>query len=159
MTNIKILLILIFIISSTSMYSQKLSNSVKNEMVEFLIKEKQYTNDDLEALLKDIKTEKGVVFWQKEVPLECKIGINLFYFGSSSSHSKTYVALIKDNKESLFLGTDLKEEGNLNLIFNFIRFFDEDTIICFYEKIFPLIIKNVYKDNCQLPSNAIRFFK
>jgi len=146
-------------IKCTSMHAQKLNNSIKNEMVEFLIKEKQYTNDDLEALFKDIRTEKGVVFWHKEELLECKTGINFFYFGSSSSHSKTYVALIKDNKENVFLGTDIKEEGSLNLIFNFIRFFDEDTIICFYEKIFPLIIKNVYKDNNQIPSNAIRFFK
>lgn len=160
MKNIKnSLLVLIFLISCGTMHSQELNNFIKNEMVEFLIKENQFTDSDLGVLLKDIKLEKGVVFWKKEVILECEIGIKLFYFGSSSSHSKTYVALIKDNQEHLFIGADLKEEGESNLIFNFIRFFDVKSIMCFYEKIFPLIITNIYKDNHEIPSNKINFFR
>lgn len=158
MRSYKEILIIFYFINSISMNSQELSNRIKNDMVNFLIKEKQYTNDDLGILLKDINDRKGVVFWQKEKVLECNMDIKFFYFGSSSSNSKKYIALIKNNKETVFIGADLKQEADMNLLFNFIRFFDDRDIICFYKKVFPSIV-DTYKDNLSLNHNELIFFK
>lgn len=157
MNIIKLLLMILLLNISNSSYSQNLSSSLKNEILEFLIKENEYTLKDLELLYQNLKEKNGVTFWTREEKIECNLDIKIYYFGSTYSHSRVYAVLIKENDEKIFLGKGITDE--FNLLFNFVRFYSDENIICFYEKKFSSIIDNVYKNNSKIPSKFYNFFK
>lgn len=154
----KAILLIVLLFNLQFIHSQELPNNIKNKMVEFLISEKQYQNDDIPSLLEDTKTDKGILFYNIPKEVSCKMGIRVFYFGSSASHTKNYILLLKETGEYLFLGSDLKQESQNNSIYNFVHFYDEKSILCFYNNIFPLILKEVYLQNSQIPNIKLSFF-
>lgn len=130
-----------------NVFPQEISNKIKNKMIDFMMEDSQYSDDDIPRLMRDVNNNIGVVFWIREIQHNCDMNLKVYNFGSSSNRSKYYVILLRDNEEYVILGKDLKDDMERNLLFNFIRYYDDKKIICFYETVFPKIVEKVYKSN------------
>lgn len=155
----KIVLSFFIFVNIFTSYSQELPKHIKNKMINFLFEENQYNEGDLKDLLYDISKNKNVVFWYKEAHLNCENDLKVFYFGTSTEHTKSYALLLKLNGENLILGKDIIEDNLSNKIFNFIQFYNTKDILCFYKNIYPAIVENIYELNSKIPTNNIIFFK
>lgn len=142
-----IFILLGLLLKTNLLYSQNqdIKASLKNEMIEFLYLKKEISDEHLSSILKNIKNKDIVVFWYKEISL-CDTNIKAFRFGTYTEHSKEFIMLIKEDYEKLFLGVDMKDELKQNLFYNFIRFYDEKNVVCFYE-IYNKEIIEIYKHN------------
>jgi|SRR5690554_5207059 len=140
-----IFILLGLLLNINSLYSQDVKASIKNEMVKFLYFKKELPDEILTYLWKNAKDKNVAVFWYKEINL-CNTNLKAFRFGTSREHSKEFIMLIKGDYEKLFLGVNMEEELKQNLFYNFIRFYDDKNVVCFYE-VYNKEIMEIYKHN------------
>lgn len=158
MKNINFLLIFYFL-NYSFLYSQEIDKNIKNTLIEFLISDNQYTENEITKLPSNVNSRGGILFNIEGIELNCNMNIKLFKFYSSSNKSKVYLLLLKNEKEHLILGKNLSQELSENLIYEFVKFFDDDMKICFYENIMPILLTNVYKKNLNItPDFLIKYF-
>lgn len=144
----KIIIILIcFLFKLQKTYSQTIDNFIKNEMVTFLYINKEYNDKDIAFLKENSQNKNQILFWVKEIKNNCETDMRIFKFGTSTEHTKTYILLLKNSNEKLFLGTDFQKELDENLFYQFIKFYKEQTIACTYSNIYYKEILPIYESN------------
>jgi len=132
---------------SLNIYSQNIDISLKNRMVQFLYEQKEFNDFDI-RFLKENKGNKNVIlFWVDEIDFNCIKEFKVFKFGTSKEHSQIFLMIVKNKDEIIVLGNDLKKEMKEQCFFDFLKFYEDNEIICVYKSLVFTELLEVYQHN------------
>ncbi len=143
-----ILIILLFL--ALNLYSQKIDSNLKNKMIKYLYENHELNDVDIKFLIENSENKNSVLFWTEEITFSCSLKLRAFKFGTSKEHSKVFIMLEKNQNELVILGNDFKKELKEKIFFDFLKFYDDEEIICLYRFVFTNELIPVYQHNMEV---------